>query len=88
MYGQGVYFATTSQYSLNYALADDKGHKRMFLAEVITGHHCRGTSAVRTAPMQASGAPFDSVVDVQENPTIFVVFKDASVYPSYILTYL
>ena len=31
---------------------------------------------------------YDSVVDDVENPTIFVVFKDTSSYPHYLVTYI
>jgi len=59
----------------------------MFLAEVITGKYCVGNSGMAAIPMQANGDPYDSLVNNASNPSMFIVFRDASVYPSYILTY-
>lgn len=62
----------------------------MFLADVITGDFCQGNSSLVVAPIKPGGSKtdiYDSVVDNMSNPTMYVVFKDASVYPSYILKY-
>jgi len=87
LYGRGVYFAKNANYSVNYSAPDGNGHKRMFLAEVVTGEYIQGTQNIVTVPMQPNGSPYDSVVDNPAAPSIYVVFKDASVYPSYILTF-
>ena len=91
MYGKGVYFATTAKYSKGFAAADSQtGLSRMFLAEVITGEYCKGNPSVLTSPFLPGSTTevYDSVVDNDSgSPNIFVVFRDASVYPSYILEY-
>ncbi|XP_076818034.1 uncharacterized protein LOC143463447 [Clavelina lepadiformis] len=88
MYGRGVYFAKTAQYSNGYATPDANGQRRMFLAEVVTGEYCQGNQSVITPPIKPNQTDlYDSVVDNPSSPSIFVVFKDASVYPLYVLTY-
>ncbi|XP_076815876.1 protein mono-ADP-ribosyltransferase PARP14-like [Clavelina lepadiformis] len=88
MYGRGVYFAKTAQYSNGYATPDANGQRRMFLAEVVTGEYCQGNQSVITPPFKPNQTDlYDSVVDNPSSPSIFVVFKDASVYPLYVLTY-
>nr|XP_039249273.1 uncharacterized protein LOC120326978 isoform X1 [Styela clava] len=90
VFGRGVYFATTAQYSDNYALPNQLGHRRVFLADVITGNYCQGNSSLITPPMRKSGIKndlYDSVVNNEQSPTIFVIFKDASAYPTHLITY-
>ena len=41
-FGKGVYFALTSAYSNNYAMADAKGVKRMFICRVLVGETSQG----------------------------------------------
>ena len=89
LYGQGVYFATFANFSHRYT--DQRGgNRKMFLAEVITGQFVQGNENMRYPPHLPGNTTdlFDSVVNRIDNPTIFVVFKDASVYPLYILTYI
>ena len=60
----------------------------MFLAEVITGKFAQGQAGMRfPPPIPGSTDLHDSVVNSMQNPTMYIVFKDASVYPLYILTY-
>ncbi|CAK8697151.1 unnamed protein product [Clavelina lepadiformis] len=89
MYGWGVYFATTSQYSHRFATPDNNGQRRMFLAEVVTGEYAQGRRDTKHPPPKSGSQTelCDSVVDNVASPTIYVVFKDASVYPLYLLTY-
>nr|XP_002126120.2 poly [ADP-ribose] polymerase 15-like [Ciona intestinalis] len=89
-YGKGVYFAVQAQYSHNYTSLDRNNHRCMFLSKVVTGEYCAGNSSMITAPAIAGGQKnelYDSVVNRVSNPTMYVVFKDASVYPDYVLTY-
>ena len=90
MYGRGVYFAVGANYSHNYAQPSPNGHRKMFLADVITGEFVKGNQNYIDPPQRPGGATgdlYDSVVDNPSSPGIFVVFRDASVYPLYILTY-
>lgn len=90
VYGRGVYFAATARYSDSYALPNINGHRRVFLADVITGYYCQGNSSYISPPVRQSGMKndlFDSVVNDVQNPNIFVIFKDASAYPTHLITY-
>jgi len=63
----------------------------MILAKVVTGDYCQGSSEMRAPPEKPgtgdSTGNYDSTVDNVRDPSIFVVFKDASVYPSYLITF-
>lgn len=84
----GVYFSSTSSYSDSYTRPDASGIQSMFLANVLTGSYCTGSSSMVVPPINPiSNEKFDSVVNSLIGPSIFVVFKDASVYPIYIISY-
>jgi len=62
----------------------------MFLARVLTGEYGLGHRHLKAPPMNAScadGRLFDSVVDNMKDPSMFVVFKDSSVYPSHMISF-
>lgn len=62
----------------------------MFVADVLTGDYCRGNPSMIDAPRNAvTQELYDSVVDQDGycTPTIYVVFRDWSAYPSYVITY-
>ncbi|XP_078489599.1 protein mono-ADP-ribosyltransferase PARP12-like [Ciona intestinalis] len=96
MLGNGVYFSTTSRDSDKYArqtplTGRDGKTKIMFVASVLTGEYAQGSSAFKEPPIKQGTSPrrtYDSVVDNVESPTMFAVFKDASAYPSYLISYL
>ena len=89
-YGKGCYFAVDSSYSVRYAKGNPK-RKYIILARVVTGDFCKGSSIMKAPPEKPSTGystrNYDSTVDDQANPSIFAVFKDASVYPSYLITF-
>jgi hypothetical protein len=41
------------------------------------------------APVKTAGTYdlYDSVVDIVESPTVFVIFEDAHAYPEYLITF-
>ena len=88
-YGQGVYFATNSNYSCGYARPSGDGKKQMYLVLVLTGDYTRGSSAYRVTPDNPArpGFKFDSVVDDVSNPQMFVIFLDNQAYPKYLITF-
>ena len=93
MYGKGCYFAVDSSISSSYCIGEsDVNVKCMFVAQVLTGDYCVGNTSMRTPPeMDCSGEvrkKYDSTVNDENNPSIFVVFKDSSVYPKYLITFL
>ena len=92
-YGDGVYFAKDANYSLTYSQPnsnDPHGDRYMYLARVLVGKHTAGKQGMKTPPAIDPKKPeilFDSVVNKEENPTIFVVFNDFHVYPKYLITF-
>ncbi|XP_076816902.1 protein mono-ADP-ribosyltransferase PARP14-like [Clavelina lepadiformis] len=88
LYGKGTYFHVNSSYSVRYSTVNNPSTKHMFLARVLTGNFCSGNSGLRAAPIcPDTNRAFDSVVDDVKAPSIFVVFKDSSAYPSYLITF-
>ena len=86
-YGKGVYFATEAQKSANdkYSTPDIGGVKRMYLAKVLVGEYATGRSSMIQPPAKRESVLFNSVVDDTTNPSIFVIFSDAQVYPEYLI---
>ncbi|MCI4391758.1 hypothetical protein PGIGA_G00137990 [Pangasianodon gigas] len=92
-FGQGVYFAVKSSYSLSdtYSPPNADGHKFIFVARVLTGDFTQGKHDMRAAPLrEGSGMPmrFHSVVDNVKEPSLFVIFNDTQAYPQYLITCL
>ena len=88
-YGQGTYFARDASYSLVYAKAGAEGHRYMYLARVLVGQYCVGNSDMKVPPARDPSKPeilYESVVDNQVDPSIFVVFYDNQCYPEYLIT--
>lgn len=88
-HGKGVYFATTSQYSNKFTEKNQKGEMKMFLVEVVTGEYTQGQPEMIDVPPKGgkSSDLYDCLVNDVNNPTQFIVFKDASAYPLYLITY-
>ena len=79
-----------SSYSARYSKRDENQMKHIFLALVLTGNYCKGDPSYVSPPpigFSTSFRKYDSVVDNMQAPEIFVVFKDTSVYPLYLITY-
>ena len=90
VYGKGVYFARDAKYSVNYASADSSGMRQMYYASVLTGEYCIGNQNMLEPPPKNAQNPlvlFDSTVDNQANPTLYVVYLDTQVYPHYLITF-
>ncbi|XP_066525222.1 protein mono-ADP-ribosyltransferase PARP12-like isoform X2 [Hoplias malabaricus] len=86
VYGQGSYFARDAKYSSDYT--DKYGEKYMFECRVLVGQYTKGASSFRRPPAKdASGALYDSCVNDLREPSIFVVFDKAQVYPEFLITY-
>ena len=78
-----------SRYSRRYSTASSDGKKQMYLAQVLTGEYTRGSKDYRVTPdnPKKPGFQFDSVVDNEYNPNIFVIFGDTQAYPKYLITF-
>eukprot|EP00961_Rhodomonas_salina_P182056 2457549-Rhodomonas_salina.1 len=66
----------------------------MIIARVVVGTWTRGSQATKIMPeMKVPGdsgytcCRYDSLVDDEINPTIFVIQQPAAAYPAYILKY-
>ena len=85
-----MYFAKDPQYSLKdtYSPQDSNGHKHLYMCNVLTGMFCRGNKEMKVLPEnpQTANRPYNSAVNDINNPTIFVIFHDASAYPAYLIT--
>lgn len=87
--GRGVYFARDASFSFGYA-GGAGGGGGMYLARVLVGDYCLGSSDFLTPPPKDRHSPdiiYDSVVDNILNPTVFVVFNDGQCYPEYIIRF-
>ncbi|EGV96420.1 protein mono-ADP-ribosyltransferase PARP14 [Cricetulus griseus] len=91
-YGQGTYFAVNASYSASdtYSKPDASGKKHMYYARVLTGNYTVGHSSLIVPPSRDPLNPtdlYDTVVDNDQNPSIFVVFYDNQTYPEYLITF-
>ncbi|XP_060562494.1 protein mono-ADP-ribosyltransferase PARP12-like [Ruditapes philippinarum] len=89
IYGKGCYFATNSSYSDSYA---ERGKdKSMFVAKILPGEYvCGEHNYSRPPPKDKSDRAsdlYDSCVDDDQNPTIFVIFDNNQMYPEYMIRY-
>ncbi|XP_063788864.1 protein mono-ADP-ribosyltransferase PARP14-like [Pseudophryne corroboree] len=90
--GNGTYFAVAASYSARdeYSKADASGHKRMYLARVLTGMSCIGQNGMVAPPAKNAANPtdlYDSVTDNTTTPTVYVIFHDIQAYPEYLITF-
>ena len=89
-FGRGVYFARDAQYSVQYALGGGDGGRHMYLAKVLVGQYFVGDPTMFVPPPKNPSKPeilYDSVVNNQSSPSIFVVFFDYQCYPEYLITF-
>ncbi|XP_042351718.1 protein mono-ADP-ribosyltransferase PARP12 [Plectropomus leopardus] len=87
-YGKGSYFARDASYSDRYAKIKGSLSKIMFVALVLVGDYTRGSSAyVRPPPKSNSKTLYDSCVDCESNPSIYVIFEKQQIYPEYVINY-
>ena len=92
VYGQGSYFAQNASYSDRYATDENNFTSRfMFLADVLVGSYVEGDSSMRRPPPKNPSNPtsdlYDSCVDDERKPKIFVVFDNEQCYPCYVIEY-
>ncbi|KAM4537418.1 protein mono-ADP-ribosyltransferase PARP14-like isoform 2-T2 [Odontesthes bonariensis] len=90
MFGKGVYFAVDANYSAGrYSPADASGLKRLYVARVLTGRYTVGNASMKAPPPRGSDPTdcFDSLVNNQQQPAMFVIFHDDQAYPEYLITF-
>ena len=94
IYGKGIYFASEASYSANdrYSprVPPHGDFKHIYQAKVITGMFVNGNKDLSKPPPvdeKRQEARYDSVVDNEDKPKIFAIFKDHQVYPEYLITF-
>ena len=87
VYGEGSYFAVESKYSNSYTAR--AGSMLMFRAKVLVGKYTKGERSFKRPPEIPGGnlKLYDSCVNDERNPTIFVVFDTNQCYPEYLIQY-
>ncbi|NXU66590.1 PAR12 polymerase, partial [Horornis vulcanius] len=87
-YGKGIYFARDARYAHAYCQAMAQGHL-MFVARVLVGDYVKGNAAYVRPPVKCADKLwfYDSCVDDELNPSVFVVFEKHQIYPEYIIEY-
>ncbi|XP_068444554.1 protein mono-ADP-ribosyltransferase PARP14-like isoform X2 [Clinocottus analis] len=89
-FGKGVYFAVNASYSAkSFSPADALGFKRLYVALVLTGRYTVGNELMNDTPLRGSNKTdrYDSLVDKQQQPNMFVIFRDDQAYPEYLITF-
>jgi hypothetical protein len=91
-YGKGAYFATTSRYSHSYTKPiSHNGSRYMFLARILVGQSVHGKPEFQRPPpvdpKLPHGALYDSCVNDESRPTIFVIFNAEQCYPEFLIEY-
>ncbi|XP_072000949.1 LOW QUALITY PROTEIN: protein mono-ADP-ribosyltransferase PARP12-like [Engystomops pustulosus] len=85
-YGKGSYFARDASYSHRYCGGGSRDHT-MFVARVLVGDYTRGSSSYLRPPSKSSSTFYDSCVDSESHPSIFVIFEKHQIYPEYLIRY-
>ncbi|NXK50233.1 PAR12 polymerase, partial [Chauna torquata] len=87
-YGKGIYFARDASYYHEYHQPAMKPNI-MFVARVLVGDFVQGKADYVRPPIKsADGLQFyDSCVDNELNPSIFVIFEKNQIYPEYLIEY-
>lgn len=84
----GSYFARDASYSHAYCPPGLKTNI-MFVARVLVGDFVKGHETYVRPPAKSSNGLrfYDSCVDDEFNPSIFVVFEKYQIYPEYLIEY-
>jgi poly [ADP-ribose] polymerase 7/11/12/13 len=87
-FGNGTYFATKAKYSHHYTRDHGQG-RFMFVASVLVGNYAKGRKGMRRPPplREHHGILHDSVVNILESPTIFVIFQNDQAYATHLIEY-
>ena len=90
-YGKGSYFAANASYSHSFAKCGADGFQFMFLARVLVGSFIKGEPEYLRPPSKDPSNPssdlYDSCVNNESNPAVFVIFDSDQFYPEYVIKY-
>ncbi|XP_060068547.1 uncharacterized protein LOC132548685 [Ylistrum balloti] len=89
MYGEGSYFAETSKYSHSYTQPGKSSERYMFQAKVLVGLYARGDRTYRRPPPRPGQTHklYDSCVDNEAKPSMYIIFERSQSYPEYLIAY-
>ena len=89
VYGKGVYFARDARYSAQpqYSTPDAHGHQHIFACRVVVGEYCLGKRDALTPDVRSGHTLYDSTVNNQSDPSIFVTYHDAQAYPEFLIKF-
>eukprot|EP01084_Bolivina_argentea_P280200 479176_1 len=87
-YGKGTYFAKNASMSIDYSPSDDDDYQWMFLCAVILGESICGRRSYNVPPTKPnSSVHYESMVDDETFPKIFVISKDYQAYPLFLIKF-
>jgi hypothetical protein len=91
VFGKGVYFALDIHYSSHsvYSPPNAHGRKHIIASKVLVGDFCQGKYD-QVAPdfKPNSTKRFDTTVNDEQYPTIYVAYKDMQAQPDYLITFV
>lgn len=90
IYGDGTYFARDARYSDGgYARELPNGQKQMLVVDVLVGRSARGKKGMKACPLLPGEqyVRYNSLVDNEDDPSIFVIHHSNQAYPAYLITY-
>ncbi|XP_063610546.1 uncharacterized protein LOC134784410 [Penaeus indicus] len=87
IWGKGSYFGNDITFCYRYCRPDSTGLRYLFVAKVLVGAIVLGEKDLRRPPLNtATNNLFDTTVDNETHPTIFVKYDKQEYYPEYIIT--
>ncbi|PVD29541.1 hypothetical protein C0Q70_08792 [Pomacea canaliculata] len=88
-YGQGVYFAVDSSYSMQetYSPRTPFGMKYIYQCKVLVGYSVTGNQSMKTLPIRQGNIRYDSTTNDEQKPAMYVIFHDSQAYPEYLITF-
>ena len=88
-FGKGTYFARDAEYSHDYTEASASGIRYMFYARVL---EVEGSREYKRPPPihpdKPDGILYDTCVNNETNPSVYVVFEKEQCYPEYLIQYV
>ena len=89
MFGQGIYFADTSQYSHSYHHPTGKGEMQMFLALVLVGDSVTQPPGQYRLPPNKPGSHTERYDSINNGPGggHYIIYDNVKSYPAYLITY-
>nr|XP_045582068.1 uncharacterized protein LOC123745523 isoform X2 [Procambarus clarkii] len=87
-FGKGTYFSNSAAVARNHSTLTLSGHYVLILADVIIGSVVRGSPTLTRPPTNIStNLLYDTTVDDEHAPTIFVKYDKEEYYPEYIIEF-